>query len=41
MLHKIDEAVQFHVGYFARQLPPKARNTALNIFAFYVGAKAR
>jgi DNA-binding MarR family transcriptional regulator len=41
LLYKIDDAVQVHVGYFARQLAPKARNTALSIFAFYVGAKAR
>jgi DNA-binding MarR family transcriptional regulator len=39
LLHKIDEQVRFHVGYFARQLTPKQRTTALFIFAFYVGAK--
>ena len=39
LLHEIDEQVQFHVGYFARQLSPKQRTTALSIFAFYVGAK--
>lgn len=39
LLHKIDQAVQFHVGYFARQLTPKQRSTALSIFAFYVGAR--
>jgi DNA-binding MarR family transcriptional regulator len=37
LLHKIDEQVKFHVGYFARQLSPKQRATALEIFAFYVG----
>jgi DNA-binding MarR family transcriptional regulator len=41
LLHEIDDAVQFHVGYFAGQLTPKARSTAMKIFAFYVGAKAR
>jgi DNA-binding MarR family transcriptional regulator len=39
LLHKIDEQVQFHVGYFARQLSPEQRATALEIFAFYVGTK--
>jgi DNA-binding MarR family transcriptional regulator len=39
LLHKIDEQVKFHVGYFARQLSPKQRATALDIFAFYVGTK--
>lgn len=39
LLHKIDEQVRFHVGYFARQLSPKQRATALEIFAFYVGTK--
>jgi DNA-binding MarR family transcriptional regulator len=39
LLHKIDEQVRFHVGYFARQLSPKQRATALSIFAFYVGTK--
>ncbi len=39
LLHRIDEQVCFHVGYFARQLSPKQRSTALAIFAFYVGTK--
>jgi DNA-binding MarR family transcriptional regulator len=39
LLHRIDEQVKFHVGYFARQLAPKQRATALEIFAFYVGTK--
>jgi DNA-binding MarR family transcriptional regulator len=40
LLHKIDEQVRFHVGYFARQLSSKQRAIALSIFAFYVGAKS-
>jgi len=39
LLHKIDEQVRFHVGYFARQLSAKQRATALSIFAFYVGSR--
>lgn len=39
LLHRIDEQVRFHVGYFAGQLTPKQRETALSIFAFYVGTK--
>lgn len=40
LLHRIDAQVQEHVAYFARQLTPEQRSTALAIFAFYVGARA-
>jgi DNA-binding MarR family transcriptional regulator len=39
LLHSIDENVQFHVDYFAGQLTPDERESALSILMFYVGAK--
>jgi DNA-binding MarR family transcriptional regulator len=38
LLRQIDEKVQFHVDYFARQLTPGERENALSILMFYVGA---
>lgn len=39
LLHSIDEKVKFHVDYFAEQLTPSERESALSILMFYVGAK--
>jgi DNA-binding MarR family transcriptional regulator len=38
LLHAIDEQVQYHVDYFAGQLTPSERESALTILTFYVGA---
>jgi DNA-binding MarR family transcriptional regulator len=40
LLHAIDDKVQFHVNYFARQLLPEERESALSILMFYVGMRA-
>ena len=38
LLHHIDEQVQAHVDYFTHQLSTQARETALSIMMFYIGA---
>lgn len=37
ILHRIDERVQVHVEYFARQLSQDAREAAISIMLFYIG----
>jgi DNA-binding MarR family transcriptional regulator len=37
ILHRIDENVQVHVEYFARQLSQDAREAAISIMLFYIG----
>ena len=39
VLSEIDEAVKFHVEYFAGQLSEGERESALSILMFYVGAR--
>ena len=38
LLREIDRLVWIHVTYFNSQLTPEEKETALSIFAFYVGA---
>tara|TARA_R110000787_G_scaffold10978_1_gene36488 strand:- start:108 stop:575 length:468 start_codon:yes stop_codon:yes gene_type:complete len=37
LLDEIDRAVEFHVGYFAAQIPEARRKRALSTLKFYVG----